>query len=506
MSCISDSYDIFKITNQKIISFYKANPHVNFETINLLIIDILSVHIKDDCNKSLSTNQFEISVLYHEKQKIKELESFLTNIKTTINKLIQFISNKYIIVKSEYIQEFKSIKSENNMRELSEKINKRFYENVYSLLSVVIRVRIANVSEKTKLILHQFNKILTANTEQIFPKIEKSYSKIEEYLNNFESNSAHMIQAINQILLDLLTFYDSRVKHVTESIKKLEDPTFGVYYKLIYELNDLLHQLPQQNEEFDNSKSFEQLLSQKFPTASVMREQESNQYLLIREDKPPIYIENYDVRDTNIGMSDVKQFLKRAIDSNNNSILISQYTGITSKPNYHIEIHNNIVVIYLHKLIYSSETLQIATDMIDSISSKLTECFSLSENKYSIPKDILDGINREYQQFILQKETIIAGFKEQQKYLLLKLDDIRFSTLDKYLSTRYSLCKKQGFNCELCNNFNVGTLKGLAAHKRGCARKIQKSHEISDISVCDEKSSSVNTQYGIVVDIGETKK
>ena len=41
MSCISDSYDIFKITNQKIISFYKENPHVNFETINLLIIDIL---------------------------------------------------------------------------------------------------------------------------------------------------------------------------------------------------------------------------------------------------------------------------------------------------------------------------------------------------------------------------------------------------------------------------------------------------------------------------------
>jgi hypothetical protein len=24
----------------------------------------------------------------------------------------------------------------------------------------------------------------------------------------------------------------------------------------------------------------------------------------------------------------------------------------------------------------------------------------------------------------------------------------------------------------MCNNFNVGTLKGLAAHKRGCARKI----------------------------------
>jgi hypothetical protein len=130
------------------------------------------------------------------------------------------------------------------------------------------------------------------------------------------------------------------------------------------------------------------------------------------------------------------------------------------------------VVIYLHKLSYSSETLQIAADMIDSISSKLNDFCSLSENKYSIPKDILDGINREYQQFILQKESIITSFKEQQKRIISQLDDMRFSTLDKYLSTRYSSCKKQGYSCDLCNNFNVGTLKGLAAHKRGCARKL----------------------------------
>jgi hypothetical protein len=168
----------------------------------------------------------------------------------------------------------------------------------------------------------------------------------------------------------------------------------------------------------------------------------------------------------------VKQFVKRSIDKNTNSILISQYTGITSKPNYHIEIHNNIVVIYLHKLLNSPETLQKATDMIDAISNKLTEFCSLSDNKYSIPKDILDEVNREYQQFILQKETIMTGFKDQQKRLLSQLDDMRFGTLDKYLSTRYSSCKKQGYNCDMCNNFNVGTLKGLAAHKRGCARKI----------------------------------
>lgn len=232
-----------------------------------------------------------------------------------------------------------------------------------------------------------------------------------------------------------------------------------------------MHQLP--NVEYSKTAlSFENLLSQTFPTASITTEEGSSEYYLIREDNPAIFIETHDIRDYNIGISEVRQFVKRAIDKNANSILVSQYTGITSKPNFHIEIHNNIVIIYLHKLLHSAETLQIATDMIDSISKKMTDFCSLSDNKYSIPKETLDDINREYQQFILQKETIITGFKEHQKRLLGQLDDMRFSSLDKYLSTRYSSCKKQGYTCDMCNNFNVGTLKGLAAHKRGCARKL----------------------------------
>ena len=421
-------------------------------------------------------DQIESAILYPEEQKIKELETFITNVREANRKLIQSISNKYIIAKTEYVLEFKSNSLESDPRELFAKTNQTFFETACSLLSVIFRIRVSNIGEKVKVVLHQFNKILTANTDQIFTKQDISI-KIEEYLHNFESNSAHMIQAIIQLFSECTSIYETRVKQVTESIKKRDDPTFAVYYKLIYELNDILHQLPQSTDDQDNAVSFDHLLSQTFTTASISREQDSNKYLLMRENKPEIYIEKQDVREHNIGISDVKSFLKRAIEKNTNSILISQYTGITSKPNFHIEIHNNIVVIYLHKLLYSSETLQKATDMIDAISSKLTDFCSLSDNKYSVPKDVLDDINREYQHFIMQKETIISGFKEQQKNLLTRLDDMRFGTLDKYLSTRYSSCKKQGYNCDMCNNFNVGTLKGLAAHKRGCARKIQKTVE-----------------------------
>ena len=471
-----------KITNQKIVDFYKSNNHISFESVNLSLIELLNnVQQQQQQYHGLSpTEHIKTAIMYPNEQKITELETFLTNMREAFRKLIQSISSKYIIAKSEYIREFKSSSVENDKRELLSKTNQSFFETTCSILSVLIRTRFSNVAEKVKVILHQFNKIMNLNTEQIFSKTDSS--KIDEYLTNFESNSSHMIQAIIQLLTDCLASYESRAKQVTESIKKNDDPTFSVYYKLIYELNDVVHQLPNSTEYSSDVASFEHLLSQTFTTASISIESESNEYMLIREDKPGIYIETHDIRDKNVGTSDVKQFLKRALEKNTNSILISQYTGITSKPNYHIEIHNNIVVVYLHKLSYSSETLQIAADMIDSISSKLSEFCSLSENKYSIPKDVLDGINREYQRFIMQKEAIITGFKEQQKSILAQLEDMRFGSLDKYLSTRYSSCKKQGYNCDMCNNFNVGTLKGLAAHKRGCARKLASTSGTSSSS------------------------
>jgi len=456
---VDNSSDRLNITNPKIITFYKSNPHINFESVNILLIEILQ---KSGSIKPLET------IIHQDDHKSKELESFLSNMREGIRLLIQSISCKYIIAKSEYIREFKSASLEKEPRELIAKSNQKFFESACSLLSVIFQLRISNIAEKTKLMLHQFNKILTANSDQIFSKTDNSI-KVDEYIQNFESNSAHMINAIVQLLSECLTSYELRVQ---DTLKMREDPSFTLYYKLIYELNDIVHQLPISDDNSETQVSFEHLLSQTFPTASISRESETNEYLLTREDKSSIYIETHENRDYNISISDVKQFLKRATEKNTHSILVSQYTGITSKPNYHIEIHNNIVVIYLHKLVYSSETLQIATDMIDSISNKLTEFCSISDNKYSIPKDVLDDVNREYQQFILQKETIMTGFKEQQKRLLTQLDDMRFSTLDKYLSTRYSSCKKQGYNCDMCNNFNVSTLKGLAAHKRGCARKI----------------------------------
>ena len=120
---------------------------------------------------------------------------------------------------------------------------------------------------------------------------------------------------------------------------------------------------------------------------------------------------------------------------------------------------------------YSPEKLQTAIDIVDTISNKLTDFNNSPDQKYTIPKEVLDEINREYQLYIVQKETLSNTVKEAYKKIISQIEELRFVSLDKFLSTRYSYFKKQGYLCNLCNVFSVSTLKGLAAHKRGCTRK-----------------------------------
>jgi hypothetical protein len=234
------------------------------------------------------------------------------------------------------------------------------------------------------------------------------------------------------------------------------------------------------------------MVSQLYPTATVQSQtanQEYNSILLCRDHKPTIFISSIANKERNVNTQEVKDFLKDVQTHNCNGILISQHTGITSKPNYHIEIVNKNILVYIHNALFSPDKLQIATDIIDTIYTKLSDFTISPDNKFAIPKEVLDDINREYQGFVANKETLVELIKESNKKILSQINDISFPSLDKYLSTRYSTHKKQGFVCDLCNNFTVPTLKGLAAHKRGCNRK-HNSADTNLQNVCKTSSSS----------------
>jgi hypothetical protein len=143
-------------------------------------------------------------------------------------------------------------------------------------------------------------------------------------------------------------------------------------------------------------------------------------------------------------------------------------------------MHNNNIIVFVHNVEYSPSKIEVAVDIIDNLSSRVRQFKSHNEVDCTIPKDVLDTINNEYQLFLSQKNAVIEVFKESQKKVLAQVDEIRFPSLDKYLSTKYSApIQKPGLKCDMCKSFNANNLKALAAHKRGCARKNLPNNTIS---------------------------
>jgi hypothetical protein len=449
---------IIKITNPEVIAFYEKNPHIQVDTVNLLLIELLKT------TGPLSAIIPSVKLPGKESFQTTELIECQSKLKDVIHNLSKTIISQYIDAKTEYINEFKTIEwAYSDAKDTLMENNTRLITRMETIFSPLSKIK-SHFCEKSTNIQRQFHKIINANIESIISKDAKIIAK--EYINNFETNSTHMVQTIQQLLLDYLSAKDEQIDKTMQLLTQNDESASQSYYKIFYEINDVLHQFKSR----DTSYPFETLISQIFSTASIS--QEDPGIIIHRENKPVIYVENYAIKDRNVNNLEIKSFLKTTQEKVNHGILISQFTGITSKPNFHIEIQNNRVLIYIHQMEYSADKLQIAVDMIDSISDKLLDFYSNAETKYSIPKEVLDDINREYQSFVLQKETISNALKDNYKKIIAQIDEIKFASLDKFLSTRYSCCKKQGFTCDICNNFHVGTLKGLAAHKRGCNRKL----------------------------------
>ena len=70
---------------------------------------------------------------------------------------------------------------------------------------------------------------------------------------------------------------------------------------------------------------------------------------------------------------------------------------------------------------------------------------------YTIGKDTLDDINKEYQMFVDQKLNQLKLVKEFSQKMMKQIEDIQLPSLDKMLSSRFGYITSGKFICEKCN-------------------------------------------------------
>jgi hypothetical protein len=329
---------------------------------------------------------------------------------------------------------------------------------------------IAGKDENSKVIsqmLDSFKADLTTETKKLLETSADS-SSITNFISNFDTKCSSLFTSLNTPLYTCISGTEQRLQENLNTIKNASASN----EKVFDELGQYLSRFSQNSsiKGAVSERQLEDVVTKMYPTAEIVNtsiQSGSGDLVLKRQNKVEILLENK-CYSRNLNNQELDKFVKDANSLRMHGIFLSQTSGIVSKENFHIDIHNNLVLVYLHNVQYDADKIKSAIDIIDSLSSKL-DIVHGEHDENSISSDILESMNYEFQSFLSKKDNIIASTKENQRKLVSQLEELTLMSLEKYLSTKFSFTKK-GFTCEICDNWTGPTKKSLSAHMRACKK------------------------------------
>lgn len=486
-------------TNERICNFYQKNPSINFEAVNLIFIDLFDKLLHDMHSTMNVTIQSEILSSVHENtQKMKEMSNNMNSLKDTVQLMQTEMTNNVLLkfndLKQNYYQDLRTLIKENtneDIRSLLEKMNLQFIDKTSIVINEIIPKSQTHCYSQIHDSIRSFHKSISDDTRVLLKYVDNN--SVKDYINHFEMKSSIMLQNLQQPIYTFITASEERINQNINHMKDSSSHSTNIQEKLVGELTQLIHQLrdiPMNNEShyvnnsngLTNANAMNILLNKLYNTSEIvllkkntLSSSNENTFSIKRTGKTKIMIHSMEI-ERNVNQEEIQEFNHLMDENKCHGIFLSQNSGFTNKPHFHIEIYNKMIMIFVHNCQFSADKIRSAVDIIDNLSLKLRELNNDNEYEYNIEKEMLEEINKEYQNFVNQKETILNVLKETQKKIISQLDEFKFPTLDKFLSTKYGApVHKQGLKCDLCKKFNANNLKALAAHKRGCARKVNQN-------------------------------
>lgn len=475
------------VHNKKILNFYASNPNINFEAVNLIFIDLFDNLLQDMNSTMNSTINSQIL------SNVENLKSEISSLSSSVSKLNDDISNSVYIrfqeSKREYIDDMKSIMS-NSFSQSSEKINQLIQQNTSHLvdkttflLNEVVPQSNEKYYEKMIQSINTFHASISEDTQKLLKSTDKNES-LNQFLSAFEIKSNNLLQPV----FSFINASEERINNNLNSIKEDSSKT-----KIFDELSEFLGKYKNSSYKGQfGENQLEVVLNKLFPTAEVINSTGMKaccDFRINRNELPVILIEtkNYD---RNVSLDEVKKFIRDIELQKCHGIFLSQHSGITSKQNFQIDIKGQNIMVYVHNVDYCPHTIKIATDIIDSLSCKLSQIEECVDD-ISISKEVIDDINKEYSQFIERKHNIIEIVKEFTKKMTNEVEDIKFPSLSKFLVSKCGNIlnnENEVIICNICNQFEATNNKALSAHQRACKKKNIQNNNTSNINIKTEKS------------------
>jgi hypothetical protein len=481
MNNCNNEYEIV-INNKRIWDFYNENKNISIEKANLLLIDFTENMFNEMTNINSNINAQLLSYMTENKNQMNLIKSNLSIMNENLTKLNTDIANNIMVqfmsLKKDYIEDIKqiinndSLTTNEKISSLMDKNNVHLIDKTTLILNDVIPKNQELFNKQLQVSLKQFYNLITEDTNKLAKTMNNDKS-LQDFIHNFENKYSAMMNTIQQPLFSFFTASENRITQNIDVLKENSSIALSSQTKLQEELGEFLGKYNvSSNKGKFGEENLSTILNSIYQSAEIKNTtgtKSSGDFIMKRLDKPTIMFETKNYKH-NIDKEEVSKFIVDIENQNTHGIFLSQYSGITFKQNYQIDIHKGRVLIYVQNCEYSIDKIRIAVDIIDNLAVKLEDLCEDDENN-TISNEILNDINGEYQLFIQQKETLMTVLKDFTKKMSSQIDYLKFPELDKYLSQKYAYVKSSCFKCDLCNSFTAGSKQSLSAHKRGCAKK-----------------------------------
>jgi len=472
------------IQNEKIWAFYNANKTIDIEAMNLFFIDfyekIVNHATKDTENISAQILQFMKSQNDSMVAMSANMEMMTKQSGETVNNISIQIAN----LKRDYTEDMRQIVA-NGSLSTNEKIGTlidKSYGNLIDKTTLILNEALPKNNQQIQEMMTQIKKQMMEETQKMC-QASNGTSALHDIIDALDAKHTTMMQPMFQFV----AASENRINQNIDILKENASNSLSSQTKLHEEMTEFLGKYKSSTHK---GKCGEQqlfsVLNPLFPTAEIEdthSTKAAGDFIMRRTDRPAILFENKEYN-YNIPKDEVQKFIRDAETQNMSGIFISQHSGITFKSNFQIDIHRVHVLIYIQQCEYSSDKIKLAVDIIDNLAVKIEE-FNTGENDNSITKEVLDGINDDYQKFITQRDAMIITLKDFSKRMGTQIEELQLPTLDKHLSQKYSSTRMKGMLCDLCGEFTAKNKQSLAAHKRGCRK---------EPSVCTESNPLTTSQ------------
>ncbi len=449
--------EILSTSHPSILKFYIEHPHIDFESVNILFVQLLERIFDNNDNIQKSSADKMLNSI---NDLFKQFDTFKTT-QELKDKSFQDQMNLHVNnMKLENIQE---------IEKLIKNSNEQSSHEFKSSFATIIEKQNTQIQKDIQLMLH----------EQ-FPKNNDLIISLQPMLEKFQQTNKELILSMDSS--SSKTTIDSYMERLSVNYNNL----INNYQTNVISKIDLLHNSTSSFQEFINKyqnsslkgqfgeNKLSSVLNECFPVGEIINTsgtKHSCDYLLKREKMKDIYFENKDY-ESNIPPKEIKKFIRDIEEQDSHGIFLSQSSGITSKPNFHIDIHKNNVLVYLHHVNFDSVKIKTAVDIIDHLSSRI-ETVNTDNNNHEniISQEELEIINQEYIRFISHKDNLIQLTRDYQKKLSAQINELELPNIEKYLNSKFANIKNSDFLCNICGKFRGTSAKSLAAHQRSCKIK-----------------------------------